>query len=118
VECYRAWASPKTAYLGFRAPFVFRCITIQDGATAFSQTVRLDKCGVLPRLGKSKNCIYFSLGAAPFLPRGEELLTSYGGAYWFWGVWLDVNGEEGVTTITPAIRSEVQAPARDLVHSM
>jgi hypothetical protein len=96
---------------------------INDGATVEENS---DK-GVLDYYrasGKSKNCIHIPFGPSPILAtvttkkvkKGEELLTSYGGTYWL-GVWLDVHGEEGVT-ITPAIQSEIQASARDLMQSM
>jgi hypothetical protein len=96
---------------------------INDGATVEANSDE----GVLDYYrasGKSKNCIHIPFGPSPILAtvttkkvkKGEELLTSYGGTYWL-GVWLDVHGEEGVT-ITPAIQSEIQASARDLIQSM
>jgi hypothetical protein len=81
-----------------------------------------------------KNCVFISFGPAPVLalvttcdvPRGEELLTSYGANYWMERLAQDVDGvagciasgDENEDIITNQVLALVRESARDILVSM
>lgn len=81
-----------------------------------------------------KNCVFIPFGPAPVLalvttcdvPRGEELLTSYGANYWMERLAHDVDvvagnlagGDENEDIITDQVLALVRESARDILVSM
>jgi hypothetical protein len=76
-----------------------------------------------------KNCVFIPFGPAPVLalvttcdvPRGEELLTSYGANYWMERLAQDgdaAGGDENIDIITDQVLALVRESARDILVSM